>query len=47
MALGFTGATLILLFGLFAGLSLFLHFSWLDVAEKVGRFIELSYHRIR
>ena len=47
MAMGFTGATLILLFGLFAGLSLFLHFSWLDVAEKVGRFIELSYHRIR
>ena len=47
MSLGFTGATLVLLFGLCAGLSLFLHFSWLDVAEKVGRFLEVSYHRIR
>jgi S-DNA-T family DNA segregation ATPase FtsK/SpoIIIE len=47
MALGFTGSTIILLFGLFAGLSLFLHFSWLDVAEKVGRNLELLYYRLR
>jgi len=30
-----------------AGLSLFLHFSWLDVAEKVGRYLELAYMRLR
>ena len=47
MGLGFTGSTLMLLFGFCAGLSLFLHFSWLDIAEKIGRLIELSYHRIR
>ena len=47
MSLGFTGATLVLLFGLCAGLSLFLHFSWLDVAEKVGRYFELAYMRLR
>ena len=47
MAVGFTGSTLILLFALCAGLSLFLHFSWLTLAEQVGRFIELSYRRLR
>jgi S-DNA-T family DNA segregation ATPase FtsK/SpoIIIE len=47
MTLGFTGSTLVLLFTFCAGLSLFLHFSWLDVAEKVGRFLEVSFHRIR
>ena len=47
MSLGFTGATLVLLFGLSAGLSLFLHFSWLDIAEKVGRFLEVTFLRIR
>lgn len=47
MAFGFTGATLILIFGLAAGLSLFLHFSWLTLSEQVGRFIELSIRRLR
>ena len=47
MTLGFTGSTLVLLFTLCAGLSLFLHFSWLDVAEKVGRSLELAYNRLR
>ncbi|MDZ4055383.1 MAG: DNA translocase FtsK 4TM domain-containing protein [Polynucleobacter sp.] len=47
MALGFTGSTIVLLFGFFAGLSLFLHFSWLNVAERLGRYIELSYRGIR
>ena len=47
MAVGFTGSTLILLFALCAGLSLFLHFSWLTLAEQEGRFIELSFRRLR
>jgi DNA segregation ATPase FtsK/SpoIIIE, S-DNA-T family len=47
MALGFTGSTILLLFGLFAGLSLFLRFSWLNVAEQVGRSLELAYRRLR
>jgi S-DNA-T family DNA segregation ATPase FtsK/SpoIIIE len=47
MAIGFTGSTLILLFALCAGLSLFLHFSWLDLAEQVGRYMELGYRRLR
>lgn len=47
MALGFTGSTIVLLFGLFAGLSLFLRFSWLNVAEQVGRSLELGYYRLR
>jgi len=47
MAIGFTGSTLILLFALCAGLSLFLHFSWLNLAEQVGRYMELGYRRLR
>jgi S-DNA-T family DNA segregation ATPase FtsK/SpoIIIE len=47
MALGFTGSTVLLLFGLFAGLSLFLRFSWLNVAEQVGRSLEIAYRRLR
>jgi S-DNA-T family DNA segregation ATPase FtsK/SpoIIIE len=47
MALGFTGSTILLLFGLFAGLSLFLRFSWLSVAEQVGRSLEIMYRRLR
>jgi len=47
MALGFTGSTILLLFGLFAGLSLFLRFSWLNVAEQVGRSLEITYRRLR
>lgn len=47
MAVGFTGATIILLFALCAGLSLFLHFSWLNLAEQVGRYMELGYRRLR
>ncbi|MCY1260983.1 DNA translocase FtsK [compost metagenome] len=40
VALGFTGATLLLLLLLAIGLSLFFHFSWLTVAEHVGGFVE-------
>ena len=47
MAFGFTGSTLILLFGLAVGLSLFLHFSWLNLSEQVGRYIELGIRRLR
>ena len=47
MALGFTGSTVLLLFGLFAGLSLFLRFSWLNVAEQVGRSLEIGYRLLR
>ena len=47
MAVGFTGSTIILLFALCAGLSLFLHFSWLNLAEQVGRYMELGYRRLR
>ncbi|MEI7531028.1 MAG: DNA translocase FtsK 4TM domain-containing protein [Betaproteobacteria bacterium] len=45
--LGFTGSTLFLLVIFFAGLSLFLHFSWISISEKLGRFMELSYLRLR
>lgn len=44
---GFTGSTLLLLVVFFAGLSLFLHFSWLTFSEQVGRFLELTYQRLR
>jgi S-DNA-T family DNA segregation ATPase FtsK/SpoIIIE len=47
MVLGFTGSTILLLFGLFVGLSLFLRFSWLNVAEQVGRSLEIAYRRLR
>jgi S-DNA-T family DNA segregation ATPase FtsK/SpoIIIE len=40
VALGFTGAALLLLLLLAIGLSLFFHFSWLTVAEHVGGFVE-------
>ncbi|KWR89504.1 DNA translocase FtsK [Cupriavidus sp. IDO] len=40
VALGFTGATLLLLLLLAIGLSLFFHFSWLSVAEHIGGFVE-------
>ncbi|HTN50644.1 MAG TPA: DNA translocase FtsK 4TM domain-containing protein, partial [Burkholderiaceae bacterium] len=39
-ALGFTGASVALLVGIAIGLSLFLDFSWLSVAERVGTFLE-------
>jgi S-DNA-T family DNA segregation ATPase FtsK/SpoIIIE len=45
--LGFTGSTLILLFIFFAGLSLFLHFSWIGFSEKVGRFLELGFLKLK
>jgi S-DNA-T family DNA segregation ATPase FtsK/SpoIIIE len=45
--LGFTGSTLVLLVIFCAGLSLFLHFSWLTLAEQVGRFLETTYQRLR
>jgi S-DNA-T family DNA segregation ATPase FtsK/SpoIIIE len=38
--LGFTGATVVFLASIAIGLSLFLDFSWLAVAERLGRFIE-------
>jgi len=47
MAIGFTGATLLLLVTLAIGASLFLRFSWLTLAEQVGRALELGYRRIR
>ncbi len=37
---GFTGATVILLVAIAIGLSLFLDFSWLAVAERLGGFLE-------
>jgi len=42
-ALGFTGATLILLVLLAAGLSLFTGVSWLTVIERVGAWVEMAY----
>ena len=47
MAIGFTGSTLVLLVTLAIGLSLFMRFSWLALSEQVGRFLELSYLRLR
>ncbi|MGY8524810.1 DNA translocase FtsK [Paracidovorax citrulli] len=43
LALGFTGATLLLLMMFGIGLSLFFHFSWLSVAERVGAFVETAF----
>ena len=40
LALGTTGATVLLLAMIAIGLSLFLDFSWLTVAERLGRFLE-------
>lgn len=45
--LGFTGATLLLLLIFFAGLSLFLHFSWIVLIERVGRSLELGFMKLR
>jgi S-DNA-T family DNA segregation ATPase FtsK/SpoIIIE len=45
--LGFTGSTLFLLFIFFSGLSLFLHFSWIGLSEKVGRSLELAFILLR
>jgi S-DNA-T family DNA segregation ATPase FtsK/SpoIIIE len=42
-ALGFTGATLVLLVLLAAGLSLFTGVSWLTVIERVGGWVETAY----
>ena len=39
-ALGFTGASVLFLVAIAIGLSLFLDFSWLAVAERVGTFVE-------
>ena len=47
MVIGFTGATLVLLVILAIGVSLFLRFSWLTLAEQLGRFLEISWMRIR
>ena len=40
VAVGYTGATVVFLALIAIGLSLFLDFSWLAVAERLGRFIE-------
>lgn len=45
--LGFTGATLFLLLIFFAGISLFLHFSWIGLSEKIGRTLELGFMLLR
>ncbi|HZS80196.1 MAG TPA: DNA translocase FtsK 4TM domain-containing protein, partial [Herbaspirillum sp.] len=39
-SLGFTGATLLLLLLFGLGVSLFFHVSWLEIAERIGGFIE-------
>jgi DNA segregation ATPase FtsK/SpoIIIE, S-DNA-T family len=40
IAVGFTGASVVFLVAIAVGLSLFLDFSWLSVAERLGGFIE-------
>lgn len=45
--LGFTGGTLALLVSLAVGLSLFFSFSWLQMAERVGSFVERAINRMR
>jgi len=46
-ALGFTGGTLALLVLLAVGASLFFSFSWLQVAERVGGWLERLVRRVR
>jgi len=46
-AVGFTGATVIMLVSIAIGLSLFLDFSWLAVAERFGGFLEGFSRRAR
>ena len=46
-ALGFTGATLILLVLFAVGLSLFTGLSWIKLAEKLGHALELSFFELR
>ncbi|MEP6609461.1 MAG: DNA translocase FtsK 4TM domain-containing protein [Burkholderiaceae bacterium] len=45
--LGFTGATVVMLVSIAIGLSLFLDFSWLAVAERCGGFLEGFSRRAR
>lgn len=42
-ALGFTGGTLMLLLMFTVGLSLFFHFSWLNLAEQIGAGVEMLF----
>jgi S-DNA-T family DNA segregation ATPase FtsK/SpoIIIE len=42
-SLGFTGGTLALLFAFLVGLSLFFHFSWLNLAEQIGAGVEMLF----
>lgn len=42
-SLGFTGGTLALLFTFLVGLSLFFHFSWLNLAEQIGAGVEMLF----
>jgi len=46
-ALGFTGATLLLLLLFGVGFSLFFHVSWMAVAERIGGAIEIAIDGIR
>jgi S-DNA-T family DNA segregation ATPase FtsK/SpoIIIE len=46
-ALGFTGATLLLLLLFGVGFSLFFHVSWMAVSERIGGAIEFLIERIR
>ena len=45
--IGYTGGSLLLIVALFTGLSLFFSFSWLNVAEAIGSFIESRINRHR
>ncbi|KCB26247.1 DNA translocase FtsK [Bordetella hinzii] len=47
LAVGFTGSTLILLVMVAIGLSLFFSFSWLQVAERVGGWMEGLVRKLR
>ncbi|MGU9991808.1 DNA translocase FtsK 4TM domain-containing protein [Bordetella avium] len=47
LAVGFTGSTLILLAMIAIGLSLFFSFSWLQIAERVGGWIESLLRKLR
>ena len=46
-SIGFTGSTLAFLVMLAIGLSLFFSFSWLNIAERVGAWIEGMVFRVR
>ncbi|WP_338849645.1 DNA translocase FtsK 4TM domain-containing protein [Massilia sp. W12] len=47
LALGFNGATLLLLLMLASGFALYFQMSWLDLAEKIGAALETVYDWVR